>query len=146
MANNTIITIESLKEKAKKMSVLYVEDEESLRNKTGSLLAKLFQNVELAVDGKEGFDKYLHNKYDIVITDISMPNMNGLDLINNIRKNDLHQEIIIISAYTESVYSDQVNTANVTGYIYKPVEINQMLEILNISIDRVNKLCSNNDT
>ena len=146
MKNDTKTTVELLKEKAKKMSVLYVEDEELLRNKTGSMLSKLFQNVDLAVDGKEGLDKYLHNKYDIVITDISMPNMNGLELISNIRKNDLDQEIIIMSAYTESEYTDQVNTANVTGYIYKPVEINQMLEILSSSIDKVNMLCSNNDT
>ena len=140
MKNNTKVTIELLKEKAKKMSVLYVEDEELLRNKTGAMFSKLFQNVDLAVDGKEGLDKYLHNKYDIVITDISMPNMNGLELINNIRKNDFHQEIIIMSAYTESEYTNQINTANVTGYIYKPVEINQMLEILNNSIDKVNML------
>jgi YesN/AraC family two-component response regulator len=140
MKNNTRITIELLKEKAKKMSVLYVEDEELLRNKTGAMLSKLFQNVELAVDGEEGLDKYLHNKYDIVITDISMPNMNGLEFISNIRKNDLHQEIIIMSAYTESEYTNQIDTANVTGYIYKPVEINQMLKILNTSIDKVNIL------
>ena len=126
MNDNTKTALELLKEKAKNISILYVEDEEVLRTKTGSLFNKLFKNVEMAVDGKDGLDKYLHNKYDIVITDISMPNMNGLELISNIRKNNLNQEIIIMSAYTESEYTDQINTANVTGYIYKPVEINQM--------------------
>ena len=146
MQNDTKTTVKLLKEKAKNMSVLYVEDEEFLRITTSGFLSKLFQNVEVAVDGKDGLDKYHHNKYDIVITDISMPNMNGLELINNIRKNNPHQEIIIMSAYTESEYTDQIDTADVAGNIYKPVEINQMLEILSISIDKVNPICSNNDT
>ncbi len=145
MKDSTKITIKLLKEKAKNTSVLYVEDEELLRNKTGSLLAKLFQNVEVAVDGKDGLDKYLHSKYDIVITDISMPNMNGLELISNIRKNNPHQEVIIMSAHTESDYTEQVKKADVADYIYKPVEINQMLEVLSSSIDRLNVLCSDND-
>jgi len=138
MKNNTKVTVEFLKEKAKKLSVLYVEDEELLRNTTTAFLRKLFQNVEVAVDGKEGLDKFTHNKYDIVITDISMPNMNGLELISNIRKKNLQQEIIIMTAHTESKYTNQVKTANVAGYIFKPVEINQMLEILSISIERLN--------
>ena len=137
MNDNTKTALELLKEKAKNISILYVEDEEVLRTKTGSLFNKLFKNVEMAVDGKDGLDKYLHNKYDIIITDIMMPNMNGLELISNIRKNDSDQEIIIMSAYTESEYTDQINTANITGYIYKPVEINQMLEVLGSSIERV---------
>ena len=140
MQKNTEMTLELFREKAKNISILYVEDEELLRNNTATLLRKLFQNVEVAVDGQEGLDKYLHNKYDIVITDISMPNMNGLDLISNIRRNDFNQEIIIMSAYTESTYTDQINTANVTGYIYKPVNMKQMLEVLNLSIDRLNDI------
>jgi YesN/AraC family two-component response regulator len=143
MNNDTKITIALLKAKAKKISVLYVEDEELLRNTTSSLLNKLFQHVEVAVDGKDGLDKYFHNKYDIVITDILMPNMNGLELISNIRKNDLQQEIIIMSAYTESEYIDQAKTVNVTGYIYKPIEMNQMLKVLSSSIDKLNILAKN---
>ena len=138
MEDNTPLLIKLLKEKSKKMSALYVEDEEDLRISTASFLRKLFQNVETAVDGKDAFDKYLHNKYDIVITDISMPNMNGLELISNIRKINLYQEIIIMTAHTESKYTNQINTANVAGIIYKPVDINQMLEILSISCDRLN--------
>ncbi len=142
MINDINITIKLLKEKAKKVSVLYVEDEEVLRNKTGSMLSKLFKKVELAADGIEGLDKYICNKYDIVITDISMPKMNGLELISHIHKANPHQEIIIMSAYTESEYTDQINTANVTGYIYKPVEMNQMFEVLNNSLDRLHNVLS----
>jgi len=145
MKSSTTTTLISLKEKAKNISLLYVEDEEHLRNTTASMLSKLFQNVAVAVDGKDGLDKYLHNKYDIVITDISMPNMNGLELISNIRKHNLQQEIIIMSAHTESEYTNQGETADLIDYIYKPVEINQLLEVLNNSINRLNMLCSNNE-
>jgi len=137
MNNSTQIDLKTLMEESKNLTVLYAEDEELLRNNTAMLLRKLFQNVDVAVDGKDAFTKYLDNRYDIVITDISMPNMDGLELIDRIRKMNLHQEIIIMSAYTESAYTEQINTADVTGYIYKPVDMNQMFEILKTSIDKL---------
>lgn len=137
MSNSTKIDLKILMAESKNITVLYAEDEELLRNNTAMLLRKLFQNVDVVVDGKDAFNKYLENKYDIVITDISMPNMNGLELIDNIRQNNLDQEIIIMSAYTETTYTDQINTANVSGYIYKPVNLNQMFEVLKNSIDKL---------
>jgi len=138
MNSSSQINLKTLMEESKNLTVLYAEDEELLRNNTSVLLRKLFQNVDVAEDGQDAFNKYLHNKYDIVITDISMPNMDGLELIDRIRQKSLSQEIIIMSAYTESSYTEQINTADVTGYIYKPVDMNQMFEILKTSIDRLN--------
>jgi len=135
---NAETIVQLLKDKAKNMAVLYVEDEEALRISTANFLSKLFQRVEIAVDGKDGLDKYSHSKYDIVITDISMPNMNGLELIGNIYNINPYQEIIIMTAHTESKYTNQINTANVAGIIYKPVDIKQMLEILSSTVERLN--------
>lgn len=138
MQDNIKTTTSFIKERAQKVSVLYVEDEEFLRNQTASLLNKLFKNVDIAVDGKDGLDKYFQNKYDIVITDLSMPNMNGLELISNIRKKNLHQIIIIMSAHKEPEDMGKVEINNEIEYIYKPVEMNQMLKILSNSIERLN--------
>ncbi len=133
MNNDMKINLNVLKEKSKNLTVLYIEDEENLRTTTAFLLNKLFQNVDVAVDGKEGLDKYNAGKYDLIITDLSMPNMNGDELIANIRKVNLAQEIIIMSAYT-----DKVKEFDISGYIYKPVDLNQMLEVINCSVEKLN--------
>ncbi len=65
MENNIPKEIESLKSKADGLSILYVEDEKDLRDRIASLFNKIFANVDVAADGKEGLDKYLNNKYDI---------------------------------------------------------------------------------
>ena len=129
--------IELLKEKAKYFSILYVEDEETLRNKTAIFLSKIFKNVEVAFDGKDGLDKYFQNKYDIVITDILMPNMNGLELISNIRKKNKKQEFIITSAYTDQSYLTESIQLGVTGYLIKPLDFNNIIDVIEQSLDKL---------
>lgn len=126
--------IESLREKGKEFSVLYVEDEEMLREKVGAFFKKFFTNVVTAVDGRDGLEKYTQNRYDIVVTDIQMPNMSGLELIKEIRKQSEYQEIIVTSAYTDSMYMTECIELGVTGYIIKPIVFEQILSILNQSI------------
>lgn len=129
--------INKIKEKAESFSILYVEDERQLREQMSAFLGKIFQHVDMAVNGKEGLEKYLKNSYDIVITDIQMPKMNGLELIQNIRKNNPEQEIIVISAYAESEYLMQAIKSGVTGYIIKPIDFEQILKVLQQSIDKL---------
>ncbi|MFT7005111.1 MAG: response regulator RpfG family c-di-GMP phosphodiesterase, partial [Sulfurimonas sp.] len=133
--NSELITkISSLKEKSGHFSVLYVEDEEELRIGVSAFLSKVFTCFDVAVDGQDGLDKYLKKKYDIVITDIQMPRMNGIEMISNIRKSNMNQEIIVVSAYTDSDHLTQSIKLDVTGYIIKPVNFMQILHVLEKSI------------
>ncbi|MFT5662403.1 MAG: YesN/AraC family two-component response regulator [Sulfurimonas sp.] len=140
MDNGKTKNINELIKKAKNISILYAEDEKLLRERTASFFKKIFADVDVAVDGREALDKYMINKYDIVITDIEMPNMDGLELINNIRKLNKEQEIIINSAYTETEFRSEANKYNVTKYIRKPIEINEIIKILGEYIDKINLL------
>ncbi len=67
----------------KRLKVLYVEDDASVRNDLVSLLSNFFQNVFFAEDGKEGLRVYEENKdeIDVIIADINMPNLNGIDMV-----------------------------------------------------------------
>jgi putative nucleotidyltransferase with HDIG domain len=100
-------------------------------------LSKIFKDVEVAVDGKDGLDKYLHNNYDLIITDILMPNINGLELISNIRKKNKKQEIIVTSAYTELSYLTESIKLGVTGYIIKPLDFNNVIDVIEQSLDKL---------
>ena len=123
--------IKSIKAKTKNFSILYVEDEKELRESSSRFLRKIFPNVDIADNGQEGLEKYLQNSYDIVITDILMPKMNGLELIRYIREKNKKQEIIVISANTDAENLTKAIQLEVTGYVIKPINFDQILRILN---------------
>ena len=68
------------------LTVLYVEDEIDIRRFMYKNLSRLFEKVLLASNGEEGLALFKNNKIDIILTDITMPKMNGLDMITQIRK------------------------------------------------------------
>ncbi len=131
------IDIKSLRKKVENFSILYVEDEKNIQKSVSNFLHKIFSHVSIADNGKEGLEKYLKNSYDIVITDILMPKMNGLELITHIRKKNKKQEIIVISANTDSENFIKAIQLEVTGYIIKPMNFNQTLSVLEQSIDKL---------
>ncbi|MDD3597581.1 response regulator, partial [Sulfuricurvum sp.] len=86
------------------MSILYVEDETLIRENTALLLETIFSDVKIAANGQEGFDLYRTQRFHIVITDILMPEMNGVVLVKKIKELNPAQPIIITSACEESGY------------------------------------------
>jgi len=143
MENQLKKQIELLKEKAESISLLYVEDEQMLREKVTLFFSKIFQKIDTAANGKEGLEKFLDTPYDIIITDLLMPTMNGIEFIRNIREINEKQEIIVLSAYTDSEYLTQCIDFGVTGYIVKPIDFVQAIKVLDISIDRITALHEN---
>ena len=133
----SISQIKSLKIKAEKIFILYVEDEIKIQESIATFLRKIFPHVDIASNGEEGLEKYLTNSYDIVITDILMPKMNGLELIRHIREKNKKQEIIVISANTDSDNLTQAIQLEVTGYIIKPMNLEQTLSVLEQSVDKL---------
>ncbi|MBC8236799.1 MAG: response regulator transcription factor [Helicobacteraceae bacterium] len=90
----------------------------------------LFKKVVIAKDGEEGFFSYKKESFDIVITDIQMPNMNGIELSRRIMGVNKNQKIIIVSAYNETQYFIELIKIGVAGFMQKPLTTVQMLDIL----------------
>ena len=121
-----MIDIKAFQKLSQGFRVLYVEDNFSLQNSMGLYLKKLFLEVVIANDGLDGLEHYRLQSFDIVITDLSMPRMNGLEMLKEIRKINENQAILIISAHSESEYMFGAIKLAVDGYIIKPVDFAQL--------------------
>lgn len=115
---------------AQEISIIYVEDNQELLDNMTIYLKKLFNDVRIGTNGQEGFDLYQERTCDIIITDISMPIMNGIEMIKAIKNLNPKQKCIIISAYTESNFFLEAIHLGVTSYLIKPIHYNQMINTL----------------
>jgi len=115
--------------------VLLVEDEEDAREILSFYLDTIFDEVEIACDGQEGvslYEKAFNKKkaFDLVLTDIKMPNKDGLSMIEDITKINDEQKFIIVSAYKDEEYLFKSINLNVISYFVKPLEVKNIMEIL----------------
>lgn len=124
------------------ISVLFVEDDELIRKEIVDLLSDIFSHVDIAVDGQEGINQYKNyyedkkSHYDLVITDIKMPKVNGIELVKMIYAQHSNQPIIVLSAHDESKYLIELINMGISQFIQKPLEINSFIDIIfNISKD-----------
>lgn len=117
-------------EKLAKYKVLYVEDEEGVRKNLSEILSLVFENVLVAKDGKEAYELFELHNLDLIITDIKMPELTGIELVKKIREKNSEVQIIIISAYTEVEYMLEAIELSLVRYIIKPVTETKLLSAL----------------
>ncbi len=122
-----MIDIYKLTTKTNKMSLLYVEDNDMVREDTETMLDIFFENITIAKNGLEGLACYESAKYDLIITDIKMPLMNGISMISKIRESDKEIPVIIISAYDEDYNLYNIKHLNVEAYITKPFVVDELI-------------------
>lgn len=126
------INLNDLVQLTSKLRVLYAEDDIILRENTVALLRDLFKEIDEASNGTEALNIYKKHPdhYDIVITDLNMPNMNGMELIKNIQLLNPQQSIIVVSAHNETEFFLESIRNNVCGYILKPIDFDQLIDTL----------------
>ncbi len=131
----------------RKLSVLYVEDDVDLLEETAEFLKDLFRSVDTAKNGLIAFNKYNEyydresKYYDLVITDVNMPVMDGMDLIRDIHSLNKIQPVIVVSAYSESSKLIQMIQRGVNNFLMKPINPEEFMNMLHkISKDIVNEI------
>lgn len=123
-------------ENSQTLNVLYVEDDEQIRNSTGSLFSNFFKSVDHAVDGEDGYQKYMSfldkNKgaYDLIISDINMPKMNGVEMVKKIKGITPEQSVVFITAFNEPEYLGEAIELGVESYLSKPLDVKSLKETL----------------
>lgn len=111
-------------------TVLYVEDDEEIANVMGNILTLFCKTLYRASNGEEGYECYLTCKPDIIITDISMPKMNGIEMVKKIREQDKQIPIMINSAFSDQNYLLDSIYLGVSRYTVKPIRQEEFLESL----------------
>ena len=122
--------INSIKDAIYPLCALYVEDNEEVRRQTAKILKLFFHQVIDCGDGREGIDKFKAGKIDIVFTDINMPGINGLEMLEQIKQIDPSVKTVIFSAYDESKFFTKAISIGVDGYILKPFTTEDLLSVL----------------
>ena len=113
--------------------VLIVDDEPSIREGLRTLIPWSqygFQVMDVAANGDEAVIKHQSIEPDLMIVDIRMPGMNGLELIRTLRVYDQHVQFLILSGYADFEYAQKAIQANVNAYILKPIDENELIEYL----------------
>lgn len=114
----------------KTLTILYVEDDKKIRDGFLSILDKLFYKVLVAEDGQDALDIFKsveENTIDTIISDINLPNVNGIDLLENIRKIDESVPFIFTSGHKESRYLLKAVKLGVSNYFTKPFDAKEII-------------------
>ncbi len=130
------------KEILKKIVVLYVEDEDDVRNFTAKTLCKLVKDIKTAQNGLEGlntFKEHLENpdlpNFDIVVTDINMPKMDGIEMLEEMNKIDSTIPSVITTAHEDKHFLKKAIDLGVRGYATKPLNLFQLIKSISVAVE-----------
>ena len=119
--------------------ILFVEDDQVIRENYVTYLKMFFSEVFEAEDGEKAYELYKLKKPDIMIIDINIPKLNGLDLLERIRENDYSTKAIILTAHTDKTFLLKAIGLKLTKYLVKPVTRKDLKEALKLTIDELLK-------
>ena len=125
------------------MRILIVEYEESLAELVANRLKKEKYTVDIANDGEEGLYNALEDLYDLIILDIMLPNINGIDILKEIKKNNIKSKVIMLTAKSELEDKLLGFSEGANDYIPKPFHIDEVVARVNAQL-RTEKVKNNN--
>ncbi len=121
---------EELFEKLQSLKILYAEDEEGIRKNIADSLQYYVKEVIEAQNGEEAFRLYKEKKPDIILSDIHMPILNGIEFVKKVRTINRKIPIVIITAHTDKKYLLEAVELHMEKYLIKPIELEPLFEVL----------------
>lgn len=119
------------------INLLYIEDEVSVRELLSKRLERVVKNLYIAENGEEGYSKYLEFKPDMILTDISMPKLNGIDMAKKIRELDDQIPIIVLTAHSDSSFLLNSIECSISSYLLKPIDKVKLFDTLEINAKNI---------
>ena len=120
-------------------NILYIEDDDGVRVVNLRILKRMFKDVFEASDGLEGYNLYLKEKPDIILTDIKMPKMDGIELAKKIREKDEKVRIIISTAFSDEKYLLDAVELKLERYLVKPLTKRNLIPALQKAVLNIKK-------
>jgi DNA-binding response OmpR family regulator len=111
-------------------SILYVEDDSAVQKHISEFLKRYSKNVYLAESAEDGYQLFLKHSPDIVMLDINLPGMSGIDLAKKIRSNNSEVSIIMATAYTDKAFLLEAIELNLIRYLIKPITGDELYDAL----------------
>ncbi len=115
---------------ARDITVLYAEDEAGVRASTVELLENFFPKILPARDGQEAWEIWQQQHPELIITDVRMPKMDGLQLAQKVHEVNFQQRIVAISAYSDTPSLVKLLHEGISGFLLKPLEVNKLIDLL----------------
>ncbi|KIM12225.1 MAG: hypothetical protein KU38_04865 [Sulfurovum sp. FS08-3] len=125
------------KEVLKELTLLLIEDNSGIREELIFNIGHWFKEVIEARNGEEGLEKFQAHSIDLIITDIKMPRLNGIEMVERIRQINHEVPIIFQTAFSENEFLFRAINMNVQGYIIKPINIKDLEEVVQNAIYKV---------
>ena len=116
------------------MRILIVEDEESLAELVANRLKKEKYTVDISLDGEDGLYNALMDIYDLIILDIMLPGMNGIDILKEIKKNNIKSKVIMLTAKSDLEDKLLGFTEGANDYVSKPFHIDELVARINAQL------------
>jgi len=117
-----------------KVRLLFVDDEKKFADAMGQVLTIRGFDVQVAYSGKIALEVFKPGEFDLVITDLSMPGMDGIELIREIRKLNPSQRIIVVTGFPSQHTQEQAYILGTLNYIAKPFKTDRFLEVVDDSL------------
>lgn len=117
--------------------LLYVEDDDGVRNVNLRVLKRMFNNVHEGINGEDGYEKYKKHQPDIIITDLKMPKLDGISLVKKIREEDSKVRIIITTAFTNEKNLIDAVELDIVRYVVKPLNQRNLIPALEKAISQM---------
>ena len=131
-------TIENMLKECKSLNLLYVEDNPLLSKSTLAMLLPFFNSVLLVSNGEEGLQAYQNAKFDIVLTDIEMPKLDGCAMSRQIRQIDPNQAIVVMSAHEDAGYFLELIDIGISNFIAKPPQMHHLVRVFTTTAIGIN--------
>ncbi len=125
------------------LKILYVEDDDIARENGVEYLENYFESIFEAPNAITALKLYEEYQPDIIITDIEMPKLNGLDFVKQIREKDKKTQVIVITAYSDTAYLLKAVELQLVKYLIKPVKEKEFDEALALCVESINEEYSN---
>ena len=122
---------------SKDLKILYVEDNADARTFTMEMLKRFFKYITVAKDGEEGLSHFKNKNFDLVLTDIKMPKLSGLEMASEMKKINKNIPILVLSAHNETDFFISSIKLGIDGYLLKPLEINQFIDTLAKTVEKI---------